>query len=148
MKKRIRIVSIMMMALLVVSQVSFAATPAEGRVLREDEEYTIVSSYSFITLLNSCPHDYTEIRVGDIIAESCTDITYNYVESCVRCGQKLKGGTIVIPRETVQHDIRTYSVMHLRDQHTYENRCSRCGYARSSFTVPCGGPPCPGLLSV
>lgn len=145
MRKKVCGVFVTMLTLLLASQFSFALAPREGRVLAQNEEYTIVSSYDIVAL-SSCQHDYTEIRVGDIIAENCTHITYNYTEWCNRCNTNIKGGTLVMPRETPQHTIRTYSVGHIKDSHIYENRCSKCGYETGSFTVPCNGPPCVGIV--
>lgn len=97
---------------------------------------------------SACAHSYTRVDLGDIIGESCTNVTRNYRVWCHNCRQYITGGTIVIPKDTPEHTMRWYTVSCIRGKHTYERRYTKCGYATESFTRACSGPPCPEIMSL
>ena len=86
-----------------------------------------------------CAHKSVTVHQGDKVGENCTTVTYNFYETCNFCGEKVRGGTMVLQKDPATHDFTWVTVGCGNGEHTYEYRCKKCGYASKSMTVKCPG---------
>lgn len=86
-----------------------------------------------------CTHSYTSIYENGKVEETCTTETYIYEKFCNNCGKKLEGGTIVRQKNSPSHTYTWVSIGCANGQHSYESRCTRCGFIVESMTLKCYG---------
>lgn len=147
MKKKIWLIFSVLLTICCLAQICSAASISASQAVPIVEEPLILSSYS-LNVNNACDHSYTHTAIGDVVGESCTDTIYNYTVRCRLCNQDITGGTLSVPKNPAEHTMSWYSVSCVRGTHTYERRCSKCGYATESFSRACSGPPCPEVMAL
>lgn len=96
-----------------------------------------------------CSHGYVHIE-KEYEGETCTGEIYSFIKICYLCGAVVESGTIIEPKaeEDYTHTFRWYTVMCIKGQHTYEIRCSICGFVGGFEVEECSGPPCPEVMSL
>ena len=147
MKRSVRLILSMLLIACVLVPIYGVASATETKTSGSHHKATVVSSWS-ISADSDCSHPDAHIELGDVVAETCTYTTRNFTETCNICGESFRGGTVNIHKDPPEHTMRWYTVSCINGIHTYENRCSKCGYASESFSRPCSGPPCPEELSL
>lgn len=86
-----------------------------------------------------CAHSNVKIYENGKVGETCTTETYIYEKFCNSCWEKLDGGTIVRQKNSPSHTYTWVSLGCANGQHSYESRCTRCGFIVESMTLKCYG---------
>ena len=113
--------------------------PTDSPATLRSSNTSIVKPSSYLGLGLFCDHSNSTINVGDIISEDCVKIVYNYTQTCNLCGKEITGGPLNVFKNPPSHTFTWVTFGCGGGQHTYERRCTKCGYAAESMTVRCNG---------
>lgn len=89
--------------------------------------------------VNACSHADKDIYINDKVGETCTHDIYNYIEVCNICGIVVAGGRTHIQKSTPTHTFTWITIGCNGVNHTYEYRCTKCGFVQQNMTRPCNG---------